>query len=383
MNHTIVKMRLMWWAVVGLAAAQQPRERRVFQGKYGDTVAEHTRFGRELGAMFSEDIAITLATSKKEGTLSIIAPFVQTAAGRSNFSIMLKNHNETFPNYIAEIAGMAEGAGVNFDDLLALNLGESLSTIADPWLARETAVEHCSEYSLWPYNAHNEDGDLGDMNTSYWVDIDIDGSHFTAFVYCGQLPSGAFGWNAHSVAFTLNYLSPYAVDVHGIGRNFISRDLLRATNMADAVRRATVSHPHATGHNFQLLSFSEGLLSNVEAAPHGLFKVTNFEKGTPASFHANSYIHLTLAQYVSESSKHRLARAAALPVPSTPAEMLSVLGDQADAAQPIFHDDVSTANGDRSGMATLTTVLFDLTNRTVVEYFGNPKNLDVLQTWRL
>lgn len=80
-------------------------------------------------------------------------------------------------------------------------------------------------------------------------------------------------WNAHSVAFTLNYLSPYAVDVHGIGRNFISRDLLRATNMADAVRRATVSHPHATGHNFQLLSFSEGLLSNVEAAPHGLFKV--------------------------------------------------------------------------------------------------------------
>lgn len=90
-----------------------------------------------------------------------------------------------------------------------------------------------------------------------------------------------------------------------------------------------------------------------------------------------------LAQYVSESSKHRLARAAALPVPSTPAEMLSVLGDQADAAQPIFHDDVSTANGDRSGMATLTTVLFDLANRTVVEYFGNPKNLDVLQTWRL
>lgn len=45
-------------------------------------------------------------------TLSIIAPFVQTAAGRSNFSIMLKNHNETFPNYIAEIAGMAEVGAV-------------------------------------------------------------------------------------------------------------------------------------------------------------------------------------------------------------------------------------------------------------------------------
>ena len=39
--------------------------------------------------------------------LSIIKPFVETDAGRSNFSIMLATHNATFPNYVAEVEGMA------------------------------------------------------------------------------------------------------------------------------------------------------------------------------------------------------------------------------------------------------------------------------------
>lgn len=80
-----------------------------------------------------------------------------------------------------------------FDDLFALNVGESLSTIADPYRTIRGSEEHCSDYSLWPYNVHNEDGGLSDENTSYWIDVEIDGARFMSFTYCGQLPSGAFG----------------------------------------------------------------------------------------------------------------------------------------------------------------------------------------------
>ena len=70
-------------------------------------------------------------------------------------------------------------------------------------------------------------------------------------------------------------------------------------------------------------------------------------------------------------------------MPTTPAEMLAVLGDQADRIEPIFHDDHSLADGDQSGSITLTTMLFDLANRSIVEYYKNPARLDVLRAWTL
>jgi hypothetical protein len=63
--------------------------------------------------------------------------------------------------------------------------------------------------------------------------------------------------------------------------------------------------------------------------------------------------------------------------------MLSVLGDQADEVQPIFHDTGSDDRGDQSGLITLTTVLFDMANGTVTEYYGNPKHLQIMNGWRL
>lgn len=48
------------------------------------------------------------------------------------------------------------------------------------------------------------------------------------------------------------WLTSSFADRNGMGRNFISRDLLKATDMVDAVHRTTTAHAHATGHNFQL-----------------------------------------------------------------------------------------------------------------------------------
>ena len=48
-----------------------------------------------------------------------------------------------------------------------------------------------------------------------------------------------------------------------------------------------------------------------------------------------------------------------------------MLGDQADAAWPIYHDAKSHARGDQSDW-TLCTALFDLSAKALTVYVGNP-----------
>ncbi len=53
------------------------------------------------------------------------------------------------------------------------------------------------------------------------------GRQWTAFTYAGELSSTAFGFNDAGIAYTLNALFPANVSIPGIGRNFVSRDLLQ------------------------------------------------------------------------------------------------------------------------------------------------------------
>jgi hypothetical protein len=58
-----------------------------------------------------------------------------------------------------------------------------------------------------------------------------------AYTYAGELPSCAFGFNSYGVVFTLNSV-PLASEeavAGGVARNFISRDLLEAHNLDDAL----------------------------------------------------------------------------------------------------------------------------------------------------
>eukprot|EP00041_Stephanoeca_diplocostata_P010851 m.173908 g.173908 ORF g.173908 m.173908 type:complete len:272 (+) comp18312_c0_seq7:206-1021(+) len=197
-------------------STQQPNKVPGFKGIYGSGVDEHYKYGRDVGTKFSNHVAKKLEDSQQNGVLSFINPFLNTKEGQGNFSIMLKTHTKVFPDYVAELRGLAAGANVDFSQIFALNVGESLSTIASPYPLQNFrhAIEHCSEYTMWPYNAHNEDGALIDENTTHWEDVTIDGASFSGLVYGGMLASGAFAWNSHRVGFTLNWVGPYAADVY-------------------------------------------------------------------------------------------------------------------------------------------------------------------------
>ena len=123
---------------------------------------------------------------------------------------------------------------------------EEVTGVMPPSARRAAALEpdHCSDYVVHTTNVcvvgHNEDNAKTSLGNTFLADVSIDGLRWVGYVYAGDLPTGAFGWNSHGMAFTLNYVQPANFVAGGLGRSFISRDLLNAVSLEDAVRRVTV-----------------------------------------------------------------------------------------------------------------------------------------------
>lgn len=117
-----------------------------------------------------------------------------------------------------ELRGIAEGSGLPFETVFVMNLSEEFDDIVpkDFTLGAGSRRAHqktlrCSDIVLvgGPQQlhvvAHNEDGDVADMNHTAVITAKIgDAPRFVAYTYLGDLPSGAFGFNSKGVAFTLN-----------------------------------------------------------------------------------------------------------------------------------------------------------------------------------
>ena len=111
-------------------------------------------------------------------------------------------------------------------------------------------------------------------------------------------------------------------------------------------------------------------VANVETASLGRSSVRAIRptvKGPGRLFHANTYTHLQVNQTARADSLHRMARAAELPLPRTPSDALIVLGDEQDAAYPIYMWGTDEENG-----YTMHTALFDLNARRLSIIAGNP-----------
>lgn len=354
-----------------------------FEKSYGSGLEEHYKFGLDVGTKYKAQITTRYDESLKNGVLGTLMTYIKTEDGKRTFDTMLYVHNSTFPQYVKELEGISQGSGVSFEQIFAHNVREALDTIADPWTSRKQKnpdLLQCSDYVMYPYEAHNEDGGRINDGIMFFVNVTIDGGSFIGYTYPGDLTTGAFGFNSNHFGFTLNYVAPYAVNEHGIGRGFVSRDLLSAASIDDALDRL-MNIVHATGHNFQLMDFAQKKITNVEVAPFKEHAIRELKAGD-IFFHANAYLSLNVTQNYDQSSRHRLDRIQQLPKPTTPFDLLSALGDQEDKIQPIFHDEKSLEAGDQSGIWTLTTMLFNVENGTAHMYSGNPKlgNVEMIFT---
>ena len=107
---------------------------------------------------------------------------------------------ERYPQYVDEMRGIAEGAVVEFDDVLALNTMEAVTTDA-------LHLTRCTSFAV--YEQRTADGHVLAAHTEDWVPEDeddvfvilakpVDEPPFMAMTYGGLLPN--VGFNAHGIA---------------------------------------------------------------------------------------------------------------------------------------------------------------------------------------
>ncbi|XP_068666595.1 uncharacterized protein [Aristolochia californica] len=283
-------------------------------------------------------------------------------------------NRDRYPTFWDELIGLAEGSGAALLDILLLNFRkEVLPLVPDcAQITEDTMSQDCSDVLIandsMAIAAHNEDANVALIGHVYLIRATLsNGLSFTAYTYAGELPSCAFGFNSNGLAFTLNSVPPSTEEIisSGIGRNFISRDLLNATGLDDAISRIQSSNV-SVGHSYNLIDVQKRKIINVETASGK--RVSIFEIGAKPFFHANMYLHLKVKQVHDDNSINRQTRAAQLQKESK-AEILSLLGDSADETFPIY------MTGPK--LYTLCTAIINLDSKTLTIIEGNPKKGDV------
>ncbi|KAG2680965.1 hypothetical protein I3760_11G123100 [Carya illinoinensis] len=331
------------------------------------------QMGMLIGQRFSSQIRSRLA-----GDLVLrdqLLPFAQTQQAQPLLKALTDNNRKKFPKYWDELLGTAEGSGVPVLDLILINFRKEIvpflpktsimSNIAD-------TVDDCSDVLIVSDSlalaVHNEDANFALVGHTYLIKGTLaNGLSFVAYTYAGELPSCAFGFNSHGLAFTLNSVPPTQEEIiaGGIGRNFVSRDLLEASDIDDALTRIHSSEV-SVGHSYNLIELKTRKILNVETTSRNRISIR--EIGATPFFHANMYLHLPVQQVQDENSISRQNRAALLPKRSRK-ELLSVLGDTDDPKYPIYMTGPT--------LYTLCTAVIDLDEQTLSIIEGNPKEEEV------
>ncbi|KAG5563365.1 hypothetical protein RHGRI_005946 [Rhododendron griersonianum] len=268
-----------------------------------------------VGQRFTKQIRSRLATDLI--FQNQLLPFAKTQQSQPLLRSLSDANRERFPSYWDELLGTAEGSGVAVLDLMLLNFRKEIL----PFVPKTT------------------------------VSLEVDHAEDCSDV----------------LAFTLNSVPPSEDEIvaGGIGRNFISRDLLEATNMDDALTRIRSSGA-SVGHSYNLIDIRARRILNVETASRNRISVREVQE-TPF-FHANMYLHLQIQQVQDENSLSRQKRAALLPK-QTKTDFLSLLGDTDDKTYPIYMKGPT--------LYTLCTALIDLDEKTLSIIEGNPKERQV------
>lgn len=323
----------------------------------------HTEIGASIGRHFSEKIRAGLMENKI--LQDRFLPFHRNAEGQQVFRELFVLHKKLYPEYVTEIEGIADGAGVSFEELFIINLRGEYQAFTSG-----KVMQGCSTVSLKTDRhsviGHNEDGLPIYKDSSYVVDVDIE-SHpsFTAFSYPGFLCGNAFGFNQEGICFCINDVKPPNIRI-GIGRHFLARSLFEAHTIEDAVERITPQN-RAAGFNFTIGSVKENRIVNVETAPDR-FKVKEI---TGMDYRANHYLDIDpITQRIGTSSETRVIRAGNMMQAETDPDIssvLTILSDQNDPKYPIFRTAHPPDN-----LATLATGLFDLHANKLVIYWDHP-----------
>lgn len=222
---------------------------------------------REMGNQIGEACAEQVRHSIQNACMLLEASYDYLQLTWEGAQIQARKYipfaQERYPQYIDELQGIAEGAGVSFYDVAVVNAMEAV-TMDALHLTKCTSMAVNEERTADEHVllAHNEDWLPEDENDVYIVEaFPKDEPPFLAMTYGCLLAN--IGLNAYGIAQCCDSVHPDDSRI-GIPRVVNSRAVLAARTPAEAMRHMLVSH-RAAGYN-HLLVHESGEMYNVEVS---------------------------------------------------------------------------------------------------------------------
>jgi len=280
---------------------------------------------------------------------------------------------ERYPQYVDEMSGISEGAGVAFDDIAVLNVIEAV--IMDVlYLTKCTSLAVNEQHTADEHVliGHNEDWLPEDEQDVYLVHASpVDEPPFLAMSYGGLLPN--IGLNAVGIAQCCDSVYPNDSRI-GIPRVIVSRAVLGANTLGDAIR-STITPHRAAGYN-HLIAHESGELYNVEVSAKQ-FAILYGEDGFV--LHTNIYLdpQMQAIEYEPEElidARIRYFRALRLLKSTkmhTPKTIQAILKDHTNYPNSICnHAEHGPTALDRE--KSINSMVIDLTAKSIQIAWGNP-----------
>ena len=280
---------------------------------------------------------------------------------------------ERYPQYVEEMIGIAEGAGVAFDDLAVINAMEAVTSDA-LHLTRCTSMAVNDERTADGHVllAHNEDWVPEDEDDVFIIHATPKSEPpFLAMTYGGLLPN--IGINAYGIAQLCDSVYPNDSRI-GTPRVVVSRAVLASKTPDDAIRNMLAAQ-RAAGYN-HLLAHESGELYSVEVSARK-FAILYGEDGYIV--HTNHYTAPAMQQVESEpedmvASRIRYFRALRLVKREnlhTIKTLQAIQRDHVNFSNSICNHSIDATNPlDRE--KTVNPMVIDLTTREMHIAWGNP-----------
>lgn len=333
----------------------------------------HLQIGRQIGEAMSEQVCHSLESARKliEGSYATLELSWEGALIQARKYLPFAQ--ERYPQYVDEMMGIAEGAGVSCDDLATLNAMEAM-TMDALHLTKCTSMAVNQERTADGHVlvAHNEDWVPEDEADVYLVHAEPDDEPaFLAMTYGGLLPN--IGFNSAGIAQCCDTVYPTDSRI-GIPRIFVSRAVLGARTLSDALRLALMPQ-RAAGYN-HLLAHESGELYSVEVSARR-FGILYGEDGYIA--HTNHYLDGKMQAVEKEpdeliGTRLRYFRAVRLLRQSrahTVKSLKTIQRDHLNYPESICNHEVE-GDGPLDREKTINALIMDLTARAMHVAWGNP-----------
>lgn len=279
---------------------------------------------------------------------------------------------ESFPQYVEEIRGIAEGSNCAFDDLAVINAMEAV-TMDALHLTKCTSMAVSQERTTNGHVliAHNEDWLPEDESDVFLIHAKPeDEPQFLAMTYGGLLPN--IGFNACGIAQCCDSVYPTDSRI-GVPRIIVSRGVLGARTPADAIRMV-LSPQRAAGYNHLIVHESGEIYSVEVSARH--FAVLYAEDGMMV--HTNHFLDDEMRKIENEPdelvhTRVRYFRAKRLVAQTRQHTIKTLQAIQKDhVSYPDSICNHSTVGDPLDRQKTITAMTIDLTQREMHVTCGNP-----------